>query len=650
MTNAKAKNIAAVILLVLLTAVFGLCVWGGGGKSVTAQAASMPKYTMTFDYKHFYVYNGSPSLDGSASGTTSAVVQSNKAGDTVTFSLYGDSVSGTGVLPMGGGVQNRTVYISAGGSWNSVIIVVKNSAGTEVGKSSKSPIKLENLSDGTYTMTCSLTSKGGNPNPRAYAFYKMDVTSSFSVDTTAPTITGASASITGKYTSSAFTVSASDSGSGVENLYMKEPNSSSFRAVGASQYVSASGANGLYSFYAKDKSGLTSATHYVYLDTQKPTGKLYAGAQEINSGSRVSAEYVNYIAADLQSGVQTVYVKKPNTTSYVTTANNSKFTQDGQYSFYCKDKVGLISDTVTVTLDNSVPSGSIVKFDADNRAYFTWNNDTWTATLNGGKYEKNTWISAEGNYTVVLSNAVGKSATYTFAIDHKYIEQENILPTCTAEGYTVSKCITCGHTKRDITTEALGHNYSTAVTPPNCTDSGTKKYTCNRCGYEFVSEDALPSGHEYVGNLIHAANCTEHGERHFTCEKCGYEYDEDIQPCGHNYEITATEQVDGVTRRTYTCTVCGNSYTQDMGNQYEKVSNYVEYLFRLYKPYMVWVFIATAGVWSIVLGVMIILAYKNEDKEKSKKMLINYAVGMAIIFGILVACPYLVRGIAYLVT
>ena len=160
---------------------------------------------------------------------------------------------------------------------------------------------------------------------------------------------------------------------------------------------------------------------------------------------------------------------------------------------------------------------------------------------------------------------------------------------------------------------------------------------------EFVSEDALPSGHEYVGNLIHAANCTEHGERHFTCEKCGYEYDEDIQPCGHNYEITATEQVDGVTRRTYTCTVCGNSYTQNMGNQYEKVSNYVEYLFGLYKTYMVWVFIATAGVLSIVLGVMIILAYKNEDKEKSKKMLINYAVGMAIIFGILVACPDLVR-------
>lgn len=128
------------------------------------------------------------------------------------------------------------------------------------------------------------------------------------------------------------------------------------------------------------------------------------------------------------------------------------------------------------------------------------------------------------------------------------------------------------------------------------------QYTCLVCGYSFTNEESLPAGHELVSTITHVANCTESGDRHYTCEKCGYEYDEDIQPCGHTYEITATEQIDGVTRRTYTCTVCGDSYTQDMGNQYEKVSNYVEYLFRLYKPYMVWVFIATAGVWSIVLG------------------------------------------------
>lgn len=114
--------------------------------------------------------------------------------------------------------------------------------------------------------------------------------------------------------------------------------------------------------------------------------------------------------------------------------------------------------------------------------------------------------------------------------------------------------------------------------------------------------------------------------------------------------ITDEEREDGSTKRTYTCTICGNTYVQDLGNQTEKVTNYVEYLFAQYSPYMIWVFLATAGVWSIVMGVMFAIAHKNEDKEKAKKMIVNYVIGLIVIFCILVAAPYLVRGIAALVT
>ena len=98
------------------------------------------------------------------------------------------------------------------------------------------------------------------------------------------------------------------------------------------------------------------------------------------------------------------------------------------------------------------------------------------------------------------------------------------------------------------------------------------------------------------------------------------------------------------------CTVCAKSYEQDMGAQYEKVSNYVEYLFDEYSPYMVWVFLATAGVWSIAMGAAMIIAHKNEDKAKAKKMLVNYGIGLVVVFALLVAVPYLVRGIAFLVS
>ena len=59
--------------------------------------------------------------------------------------------------------------------------------------------------------------------------------------------------------------------------------------------------------------------------------------------------------------------------------------------------------------------------------------------------------------------------------------------------------------------------------------------------------------------------------------------------------------------------------------------------------------LTTAGVWSIVMGVFFAIAQKNEDKEKARKMIKNYVIGLVIIFAILVACPYLVKGIVALI-
>lgn len=54
-------------------------------------------------------------------------------------------------------------------------------------------------------------------------------------------------------------------------------------------------------------------------------------------------------------------------------------------------------------------------------------------------------------------------------------------------------------------------------------------------------------------------------------------------------------------------------------------------------------------VWSIVMGVFFAIAQKNEDKEKARKMIKNYVIGLVVIFAILVACPYLIKGIAALI-
>ena len=102
--------------------------------------------------------------------------------------------------------------------------------------------------------------------------------------------------------------------------------------------------------------------------------------------------------------------------------------------------------------------------------------------------------------------------------------------------------------------------------------------------------------------------------------------------------------------KTYQCSVCQDTYVEEIKNEYQKVGNYIEYIFNEYQPYMVWIFIATSGIWSLAIGIAFIIAQKNEEKEKAKKMLINYLIGLIVIFSILVACPYLIRGISILLS
>lgn len=969
-TKTKIKYSAMLLVIAVIMIAVGIIMFSVDGGTDTAVAATMPRYTMTFSYTHYYRYNTSTTVDGSSSGTTSATVKTNKGySTTVKFYLYGDSSSGEAVLPMRGVIKEKNITIKSEGSWSKSFSVSGASQGN-VGSTSNSTLKLNNLADDTYTMSCSMQGGFWNPDPRSVAGYSMSASSVFIVDTTAPTISGASTSTTGKFTNKQFTVSASDSASGVENLYMKAPNSNSYTAVGSSKMITSENVNGLYSFYAKDNAGNTSAIHYVYYDTSKPTlmlkngkgatissqfinasftceasdtgsglselqyktptitewtagksglaitdvavdgqyqfraidkagnisdtriitkdtsnptGVIYGENTAVSSGGSTKAKNIRFTASDAQSGIKAMYVKKPNASSYVAYSAGTQFTDNGKYFFYCVDNAGNNSITYSAVLDNTSPvlscsqtdfyttteydftvkatdalsavtlyyktplmtdfaiatnsSHSVRTTDSDGKYYFysedkvgnrsetKWielkvavptatiqrDNDTnyyrivWdgssTGRLNDKEYTKGTWIKDEGEYSFVITNASNRSNTYHFTIAHSFIANDVIDPTCTEQGYTIYKCLTCDvtynsdyvkedghtyteqlvgencyegahylytcsvcghqykseyltvgghkldktvvkatctergytiykctvceHTFRDDYTTALGHNFQITVKEPTCLEGGYSTFGCKRCDYEYVSDYTPANGHSYVetvvestctekgyklhrcsacddeyktdetfaighnytertqevnctqnGCIVHSctrcgyeyetnvikalghkyvsevtmtATCADNGNRHYICSRCGDQYDTAIPAFGHNYEITDIKTNGGETVRTYTCSVCGYSYTQDLGDQYEEVSNYVEYLFQQYSPYMWWVFLAVAGVWSIIMGIAIIVAHKNEDKYKARKRLVNYVIGLVVIAVILLACPYLVRGIASLI-
>ncbi|MBQ3499469.1 MAG: peptidoglycan DD-metalloendopeptidase family protein [Clostridia bacterium] len=71
----------------------------------------------------------------------------------------------------------------------------------------------------------------------------------------------------------------------------------------------------------------------------------------------------------------------------------------------------------------------------------------------------------------------------------------------------------------------------------------------------------LAHTHSYTSSVTKQPTCTEKGIRKYTCSSCGDTYTEDIAALGHNHigsvtEPTCTEQ--GFT--TYTCSRCDNSY------------------------------------------------------------------------------------------
>ena len=89
--------------------------------------------------------------------------------------------------------------------------------------------------------------------------------------------------------------------------------------------------------------------------------------------------------------------------------------------------------------------------------------------------------------------------------DHSNPSVEIIVaPTCTEDGYKVTKCSRCGKElgSRTKTANALGHQFVETTVAPTCTESGYTVSKCTRCGKEIGERtDIAPLGHEYKNGV-----------------------------------------------------------------------------------------------------------------------------------------------------
>lgn len=624
----KVKNKSVLLLcaifLFMFAIIFALSFAGGG---TTVYAATTPKYTVHFAYSAWYKSNTTTTSTGVATDTTSARIRIGKSTySTYSVELWGSGYSGTGDLSIGGYVNSSTINVKLNSTSGSPTLTIKNSSGTTVG-SGTGTVTMSGLSDGTYSGSFSANG-GWLVNNRQYDQAGFEAGFSFKIDTAAPTISGASTSTTGKYTSSAFTVSASDSASGVENLYMRAPNSSTYTAVGTSKTVAAGSTNGLYRFYAKDNAGNTSATYYVYYDNTAPTGLI-----KNSSGTTLTTNYTNqafyYTASDSGSGINYLQYKTPSSSSWTTYASGTAIAAtatNGKYTFRAVDKCGTYSEEKYIYLDTVKPTGTLYggastvsSGSTTNERYIKFvpsdtlsgvkacyvkepNATSYSAYISGSQY------SEAGTYSFYcVDNANNTSQTYTITLaeshTHSYTSQI-IYPTCTTGGYTLYTC-SCGSSYTDNAVGALGHNYSDWQTTQSatCTSSGVRSAVCSRCG--ATKTETVPAlGHDYsvlvssTGNScvsagsttykcsrctatqtisgtalghsykseIHKATCTEGGYTEHTCTRCGDNYiDARTAALGHNY---ITEIVEASCTSgghiLHKCTRCGDEYKTDV--------------------------------------------------------------------------------------
>ncbi len=349
----------------------------------------------------------------------------NKSGiSSSTVAITKDTVKPSGTLYAG------TTSVSSGAKANAAY--VKFVPSDAIGVKATYVMKPNTSTWVAYTSGTQLTAEG------YYQFKSEDYGSNVSqiytvtLDRTAPTATlyaGTTAVSSGTYTNAAYVkYVASGGASGVSGCYVKLPGNSYFSAYTSGTQLTG---EGQYTFYSVNGSNVKSAEVTITLDKTAPTGTLYAGTSVVTSGTRTNASEIKFTPSD-NIGIKTVYVKKPNSSSFVTYDRSEALTEEGEYAFYAVDKSLNESQVYTITIDRNIPAaqlfvddiavgnntytnGAHIRFECEETCYVkTPGKDEFGAYVTGMEYYK------PGRYEFYgLSEAGNSTGVYVIIIDRE---------------------------------------------------------------------------------------------------------------------------------------------------------------------------------------------------------------------------------------
>jgi len=117
--------------------------------------------------------------------------------------------------------------------------------------------------------------------------------------------------------------------------------------------------------------------------------------------------------------------------------------------------------------------------------------------------------------------------------------------------------------------KAHEHIYSTETIDPSCAETGYTTYTC-ACGDSYISGEVPALGHDEVLHEAVSVTCTTDGKTEgISCKRCGavLQAQEIIPAPGHTWDegvVTQDPSKKEAGIRTFTCTVCGETKTEEI--------------------------------------------------------------------------------------
>ena len=189
--------------------------------------------------------------------------------------------------------------------------------------------------------------------------------------------------------------------------------------------------------------------------------------------------------------------------------------------------------------------------------------DSTVATLSG-----TITGSSEGD-TTISASLYGLTAHQTAAVKVHNCENHwddgkiTTPPTCTKTGVKQYTCTICSETKTEEIA-ALGHDYSsdwTIDTAAACETVGSKSHHCTRCDRKKDVTEIPASGHSWNdGAITTEPTCTDEGVKTFTCNACGKTRTEAVAALGHNYSsdwtIDTAATCSAIGSKSHHCTRC----------------------------------------------------------------------------------------------